>query len=58
MTNGLNLFYYDAESVKATGKSSATYAVTIENGMIVLTNEETGETVEYWGLSDPHWNMN
>ncbi len=58
MTDGLNLYYYDAESVKATGKSSATYAVTVEDGMIVLTDKETGKTVEYWGLADPHWNGN
>lgn len=33
------------------------YRITIENGMIVLTDESTGETVEYWGLDDPQWNM-
>lgn len=58
MTDGLNLYYYDADSIKTTGRSTAAHAVTIENGAIVLTDEETGETVEYWGLSDPHWNMN
>lgn len=58
MTDGLNLYYYDADSIKTTGRSTAAYTVTIENGAIVLTNEETGETMEYWGLSDPHWNMN
>ena len=58
MTDGLNLYYYDADSIKTTGRSTAAYAVTIENGAIVLTDEETGETMEYWGLSDPHWNMN
>ncbi|MBQ2201243.1 MAG: hypothetical protein II412_01600 [Clostridia bacterium] len=58
MTDGLNLYYYDADSIKTTGRSTAAYAVTIENGAIVLTDEETGETMDYWGLSDPHWNMN
>ena len=58
MTDGLNLYYYDADSIKTTGRSTAAYAVTIENGAIVLTDEETGETMEYWGLADPHWNMN
>jgi hypothetical protein len=58
MTDGLNLYYYDADSIKTTGRSTAGYAVTIENGAIVLTDRDTGETVEYWGLSDPHWNMN
>lgn len=58
MTDGLNLYYYDADSIKTTGRSTAAYAVTIENGAIVLTDRETGETMEYWGLSDPHWNMN
>ena len=58
MTDGLNLYYYDADSIKTTGRSTAAYAVTIENGAIVLTNEKTDETVEYWGLDDPHWNMN
>lgn len=57
MTNGLNLYYYDAESVKATGKSSATYAVTVEDGMIVLTDGSTGEAVDYWGTADTTWNM-
>jgi hypothetical protein len=57
MTDGLNLYYYDADSIKTTGRSTAAYAVTIENGAIVLTDEDTGETMEYWGLSDPHWNM-
>ena len=55
MKDGLNLYFYDAADNK--GRSTAWYAVTIENGMIVLTNEKTGETVEYWGLADPHWNM-
>ncbi len=36
---------------------AATYRITIENGVIVLTDRETGETMEYWGLADPHWNM-
>ena len=58
MTDGLNLYYYDADSIKTTGRSTAAYAVTIENGVIVLTDRETGETMEYWGLADPHWNMN
>jgi hypothetical protein len=57
MTDGLNLYYYDADSIKTTGRSTAAYAVTIENGVIVLTDRETGETMEYWGLADPHWNM-
>ena len=38
--------------------TSKLYRVSIENGAIVLTDEETGETMEYWGLADPHWNMN
>lgn len=58
MTDGLDLYYYDAESIKTTGRSTAAYAVTIENGMIVLTDEKTGESLEYWGLADPHWNTN
>ena len=58
MTDGLNLYYYDADSIKTTGRSTAAYAVTIENGVLVLTDRETGETMEYWGLADPHWNMN
>lgn len=33
------------------------YSITIENGMIVLTDEIRGGTVEYWGLDDPQWNM-
>ncbi len=33
------------------------YAITIEDGVIVLTDEETGETVEYWGNADTTWNM-
>ena len=57
MTDGLNLYYYDADSIKTTGRSTAAYAVTIENGVIVLTDRETGETMEYWGLADPQWNM-
>ncbi len=57
MTDGLNLYYYDADSIKTTGRSTAGYAVTIENGAIVLTDEETGETVEYWGTADTTWNM-
>lgn len=57
MTDGLNLYYYDADSIKTTGRSTAGYAVTIENGAIVLTDEETGETVEYWGELDPQWNI-
>jgi hypothetical protein len=56
MTDGLNLYYYDADSIKTTGRSTAAYAVTIENGAIVLTDEQTGETVEYWGELDPQWN--
>ena len=55
---GMVLTFFDKESVKATRENSVPYAVTIENGMIVLTNVKTGETVEYWGLSDPHWNLN
>ena len=55
MKDGLNLYFYDAADTK--GRSTVWYAVTIENGMIVLTNEKTDETVEYWGLADPHWNM-
>jgi len=57
MTDGLNLYYYDADSIKTTGRSTAAYAVTIENGAIALTDEETGETVSYWGTADPQWNM-
>lgn len=57
MTDGLNLYYYDADSIKTTGRSTAAYAVTIENGAIVLTDEETGEAVPYWGAEDPEWNM-
>jgi hypothetical protein len=57
MTDGLNLYYYDADSIKTTGRSTAGYAVTIENGAIVLTDEQTGETVSYWGTADPQWNM-
>lgn len=33
------------------------YLVTIENGVIVLTNMVSGNQVEYWGTADPHWNM-
>ena len=33
------------------------YRISIENGMIVLTDEIRGGTVEYWGLDDPQWNM-
>ena len=36
---------------------AATYRITIENGVIVLTDESTGERAEYWGLADPQWNM-
>lgn len=57
MTDGLNLYYYDADSIKTTGRSTAAYAVTIEDGVIVLTDELRGKTVEYWGHDDPQWNM-
>lgn len=57
MTDGLDLYYYDADSIKTTGRSTAGYAVTIEDGAIVLTNEETGETMEYWGTADEKWNF-
>ena len=33
------------------------YRISIENGMIVLTDEIRGGTVDYWGLDDPQWNM-
>lgn len=33
------------------------YLVTIENGVIVLTNMVSGNQVEYWGTADPHWNL-
>lgn len=33
------------------------YRITIENGAIVLTDEDTGETVPYWGAADSTWNM-
>ena len=33
------------------------YLVTIENGVIVLTNMVSGNQVEYWGELDPQWNM-
>ena len=33
------------------------YAVSIENGAIVLTDESTAETVPYWGAEDPEWNI-
>ena len=55
MTDGLNLYFHDAADT--TGRTTVWYAVTIENGMIVLTDRGTGETLEYWGLADSHWNM-
>ena len=33
------------------------YRISIEDGAIVLTDEDTGETVPYWGAEDPEWNM-
>lgn len=33
------------------------YTITIEDGVLVLTDELRGKTVEYWGLDDPQWNM-
>ena len=33
------------------------YTITIEDGAIVLTDEQTGKTVSYWGELDPQWNM-
>lgn len=50
---GLWLINNDPEFLS--GKS---YTGTVENGRFVLTDRDTGETMEYWGLSDPHWNMN
>ncbi len=33
------------------------YTITIEDGVLVLTDELRGKTVEYWGELDPQWNM-
>ena len=33
------------------------YTITIEDGVLVLTDELRGGTVEYWGTADPQWNM-
>ncbi len=53
---GLWLINYDPENLS--GKPQGRYTGTVENGRFVLTDRETGETMEYWGLADPHWNMN
>lgn len=45
------------KSVPQNSTEERFYAVSIENGAIVLTDEQTGETVSYWGTADPQWNM-
>lgn len=53
---GLWLINNDPENLS--GKPHGIYTGTVENGRFVLTDWKTGETMEYWGLADPHWNMN
>lgn len=33
------------------------YAITVDDGMLVLTDAATGNDVEYWGTADPQWNL-
>ncbi len=33
------------------------YAITVDDGMLVLTDAATGKDVEYWGTADPQWNL-
>lgn len=52
---GLWLINNDPENLS--GKPHGVYTGTVENGRFVLTDWKTGETMEYWGLADPQWNM-
>lgn len=45
------------KSVPQNSTEERFYAVSIENGAVVLTDESTGDTVEYWGTADTTWNM-
>lgn len=52
LDEGLSLEFVFAKNEPWTVK----YLVTIENGVIVLTNILSGNQVEYWGELDPQWN--
>ena len=55
MKYGLWLISIDPENPD--GKLQAQYTGAVENGAIVLTDEDTGETAEYWGTADEKWNF-
>ena len=49
--------YFETELMGTKGILLHFFQVSIEDGVIVLTEKSSGEKAEYWGAEDAQWNM-